>query len=68
VIWVGKERDSMAPLERIVGENDVYSSSITHFLDINVETLIPYKKQETDSCKLQVIARVGQIRLGRSMC
>lgn len=68
VIWVGKERGSMAPVERKVGENDAYRSPTTPFLDINVETLIPYKKQETDSCKLQVIARVGGVRLGGSMC
>ncbi|KAG0566404.1 hypothetical protein KC19_7G061500 [Ceratodon purpureus] len=68
VIWVGKERGSMVPVERKVGDNDAYSSPTTPFLDINVETLIPHKKQETDSCKLQVIARVGGVRLGGSMC
>lgn len=68
VIWVGKERGSMAPVERKVGELGVYNSPATPFLDINVETLIPNRKEETDSCKLQVIARVGGVRLGGSMC
>jgi hypothetical protein len=42
----------MVLVERRVGENDAYSSPTTHFLDINVEILILYKKQEPDSCKL----------------
>jgi hypothetical protein len=53
VIWVGKERGSMAPMERKVGENDAYSFPAFHFLDINVETLIPYKNKSpiVASCK-----------------
>lgn len=68
VIWIGKERGTMASVERKVGESVQYRSPTTPFLDINVETLIPYKKQETDSCKLQVIVRIGGVRLGGSMC
>jgi hypothetical protein len=43
----------MAPMERKVGENDAYSFPAFHFLDINVETLIPYKNKSpiVASCK-----------------
>ncbi|XP_024396760.1 uncharacterized protein [Physcomitrium patens] len=67
VIWTGKERGSMVPVERNVGE-DEYSAPKTPFMDVNIEMLISQEKQETDGSKLQVIARVGGVRLGGSMC
>jgi hypothetical protein len=65
VIWIGKERGSMAAVGR---ENEKQGSPNTPFLYINVETIIPFKKEDADSSKLHVIARIGGVRLGGSMC
>lgn len=67
VIWIGRDRGSMVPVERNVGENG-FTAPKTPFMDVNIEMLITHGNQETDGCKLQVIARVGGVRLGGSMC
>lgn len=67
VIWIGKDRGSMALIGREAGGEEYYSPQAP-FLDITVESLIPHRAQEADSHNLKVVAKVGGVRLGGSMC
>lgn len=71
IVWIGKDRSSMSPVQREGMLGGSSESPQTPFLDISVETVIPSYNGSLGSDgghKLQVIAKVGGIRSGGSMC
>lgn len=72
IVWIGKDRSSMSPVQREGMSDESGESPQTPFLDINIETVFPSYKGNSGSDhggqKLQVVAKVGGIRSGGSMC